>query len=355
LEPFAIPKGRKRVELLEIVGRENTMLGRLRKTAVVAAIALGLGSAATWAADKTVTIGHFGNATPMQLVAASDALSKETGWTIEWRKFQAGTDVIAAMASGDIKLSELGSSPLAIAATSGVDLQLFMISDGIGSAEALIARDGAGIKTLEDLKGKKVGVPLGSTAHFSLMGALENAKIPASEVTILGMSPDQIAAAWSQNQIDATFVWDPVQTKVKANGKMIINAGEVKGKPTFDGWVVNREFGEKNKDFVVAFVKAIAKADESYTSNPDAWTADAEPVKTIAKRTGASPADIPTILKGYALPSIKEQLSADWLGGAMAGTIKETAKFLKEQKKIPTVLDDYSKFVNPSFLEAAAK
>jgi taurine transport system substrate-binding protein len=331
------------------------MLGRLLKSAAAAAIIVGLGSVATWAADKTVVIGHFGNATPMQLVAASDELGKETGWTIEWRKFQAGTDVIAAMASGDIKLSELGSSPLAIAATQGVDLELFMISDGIGSAEALIARDGAGIEKLEDLKGKKIGVPLGSTAHFSLMGALENASIPASDVTILGMSPDQIAAAWSQDQIDATFIWDPVQTKVKANGKMLIHAGEVTGKPTFDGWVVNREFAAENKDFMVAFVKAIAKANESYTSNPDAWTADSEPVKAIAARTGANAADIPTILKGYSLPSIKEQLSADWLGGAMAGNMAATAKFLKEQKKIPSVLDDYSKFVNASFLEAASK
>ncbi len=142
------------------------MIPKIMQRLTGAVLALGLGALAVQAADKTIIIGHFGNATPMQLVAASDGLSKETGWKIEWRKFQSGTDVIAAMASGDIKISELGSSPLAIAATSGVDLQLFMISDGIGSAEALIARDGAGIKTLEDLKGKKVGVPLGSTVAF---------------------------------------------------------------------------------------------------------------------------------------------------------------------------------------------
>jgi taurine transport system substrate-binding protein len=318
-------------------------------------VGFGLGGISVQAQDKTVTIGHFGNATPMQLVAASDELSKATGWKVEWRKFQAGTDVIAAMASGDIKLSELGSSPLAIAATQGVDLRLFMISDGIGSAEALIARDGTGIKTLADLKGKKIGVPLGSTAHFSLMGALENAKIPDSDVTVLGMSPDQIAAAWSQNQIDAAFVWDPVQTKISANGKMIIDAGQVKGKPTFDGWVVNREFGEQNKDFMVAFVKAIAKANESYTKNPAAWTSDSEAVKTIAKRTGANPADIPSILKGYSFPSIAEQASPAWLGGAMAGNMVQTAKFLVAQKKIPTALSDYSKFVNASYLQAAMK
>ncbi len=79
--------------------------------------------AGTASAEKII-IGHFGNPTPMQLLVSSDAVQKATGWEIEWRKFASGTDVIAAMASGDVVLAELGSSPLAIAASQGVDLQL---------------------------------------------------------------------------------------------------------------------------------------------------------------------------------------------------------------------------------------
>ena len=121
--------------------------------------------AGTALADKII-IGHFGNPTPMQLLAASDAVQKATGWDVEWRKFAAGTDVIAAMASGDVVLSELGSSPLAIAASQGVDLQLIAFSDVIGKAESLIVSEASGIKSLADLKGKRVAVPVGSTAHF---------------------------------------------------------------------------------------------------------------------------------------------------------------------------------------------
>ncbi len=74
-------------------------------------------------------------------------MQKATGWEVEWRKFASGTDVIAAMASGDVVLSELGSSPLAIAASQGVDLQLIAFSDVIGKAESLIAHNGSGIST----------------------------------------------------------------------------------------------------------------------------------------------------------------------------------------------------------------
>lgn len=66
-----------------------------------------------------------------------------------------------------------------------MDYQLFGISDIIGAAEALIARDGSGITKVEDLKGKKVAVPLGSTAHYSLMGALKNAGLTSADVEVI--------------------------------------------------------------------------------------------------------------------------------------------------------------------------
>lgn len=162
-------------------------------------------------------------------------VDKATGWEIEWRKFASGAEVIAAMASGDLKISEIGSSPLAIGASQGVDYQLFGIFDVIGAAEALIARDGSGIAKAEDLKGKKVAVPLGSTAHYSLMGAIKNAGLAPGDVEVIGMKPDQITAAWDQGQIDATFIWEPARGRAMKTGKMIVAANQVTGAPTFDG------------------------------------------------------------------------------------------------------------------------
>ena len=150
---------------------------------------------AAHAADKVI-VATFGDPIPAQMAAHDGKLSAATGWNVEWRKFNSGADVIAAMASGDVNIAELGSSPLAIAATQGVDLQVFMIDYVIGQAESLIVRNGSGIKSLADLKGKVVAVPIGSTSHFSLMGALKHAGIGENDLTILNMSPEQIVAAW---------------------------------------------------------------------------------------------------------------------------------------------------------------
>lgn len=328
------------------------MTGKIRMTTTAAAALLALAGAA---GAETIVIGHFGNPTPMQVAAAEGKFSEATGWDVEWRKFAAGTDVIAAMASGDIKLAELGSSPLAIAATQGVDLQMFMLAQVIGTAESLIVRDGAEIETIEDLKGKRIATPVGSTAHFSLMGVLAKAGLTPDDVTIMSMPPDQIAAAWEQGAIDAAFIWEPVQSQITKTGKRLVGADETAawGYPTFDAWVVNKEFAEENKDGVVGFIKTIAAANQAYLDDPAAWTADSEQVKIIADYTGAEPAQVPDVLKGYTFLPLSEQVKPEWLGGGLADALKSTAQFLKDAGRIDSAGDDYTPFVTDEYVKAA--
>ena len=65
-------------------------------------------SASTLAAE-TMVIATFSDPTPMNAVRGTDAFAAATGWDIEWRVFNSGTEVIAALASGDVKVAELGS------------------------------------------------------------------------------------------------------------------------------------------------------------------------------------------------------------------------------------------------------
>lgn len=322
-------------------------------------ILLGVAASALLAGQalaEKVIIGHFGNPTPMQLLSTSDDLAAATGWEIEWRKFDAGTDVIAAMASGDVVLSELGSSPVAIGASSGLEIQLIAYSDVIGKAESLIAREGSGIASVADLKGKTVGVPIGSTAHYSLMGALQHEGLAETDVNIVGMKPDDIAAAWGQGTIDAAWIWQPVQSEILKTGSLIIGADQTAewGFPTYDGWVVNTAFGEANADKIVAFLKAVDKVNGLYLANPAAWTADSAEVQALAAATGADPAQVPGILEGFTFLPMAEQVGEAWLGGA-APKIKVTAEFLKTAGRIDATIDDYSAFVNPAYAAAAGQ
>jgi taurine transport system substrate-binding protein len=327
---------------------------RMFKTMMMGATAMALSASAL--AAETLVVATFSDPTPMNAVRATAAFEEATGWDIEWRVFNSGTEVIAAMASGDVKLAELGSSPLAIAASQGVDLQVFMLSYAIGEAESLIARDGSDIASVEDLKGKRIAVPIGSTAHYSLIGAIAHAGFTENDVTIMSMPPDQIAAAWDQGTIDAAFIWPPVQTQLLESGTRIVGANQTAewGYPTFNAWVVNTEFAAENMEQMAAFAKVMDQANAAYLADPSAWTAENESVQTIAKVTGAPADQIPEILRGYTFIPLADQVGETWLGNA-ANVMKSTAEVLKSAGRIDTVADDYSAFVNTEIAAEALK
>lgn len=327
----------------------------LLKTLIVgSAFALSLISQA--AAQTKVVIGHFGDPAPYKAIVADGTLEKATGWTIEWRQFASGAEVNAAMASGGIQISELGSSPLSAGLSSGLDYQMISVGKIIDSSEALVVRNGAGIDKPADLKGKRIAVPIGSTAHFSLMGALKMYGLTEKDVTVLGMSPAEIAAAWAQNAIDAAFVWVPVQAKLRENGKVMTTAGAVAktGFPTFNGWVAHNKFAAANRAGIVNFLKAMNEINGDYMKNKAAWNADSPKIKAVATNVGVAPAAVVSMLEGAIYPDGDIVMSANWMGGGAATTIKSTADFLKGAGRINAAADSYAKFVNAEYAKVAA-
>src|SRR5437588_408718 len=121
---------------------------------------------------------------------------------------------------------------------------------------------------------------------------MQKAGLKASDAQVLNMRPPEIAAAWGRGDIDATFIWDPVLSTVEKTGKVLMTSGDIckAGACTFDGLIVTRKFAKENPEFMVALVKALAKADADYRANPKTWTGDAAKVAAVAKWSGAKPA-----------------------------------------------------------------
>ena len=269
--------------------------------------------------------------------------------------FGGGGDVIKAMASGDVHIGEAGSSPIVAAASQGQDIKLFWILDDIADAEALIVRNGSGVNSVKDLKGKKVATPFVSTAHYQLMAIMKVSGVDAKGVNVLNMRPPEIAAAWERGDIDAAFIWDPVLSKIKGNGKVIETSKTIgaKGFPTFDGLIVNAKWAAEHEAFMVALVKVLAKADAAYMANKAKWTVDSPEVKAVAKWTKADAKDVPPSMALYTFPTMAEQLGPKWLGGAAVKAMTSTAEFLKEQGRIQEVKADYKAFVTDAYLKKA--
>lgn len=322
---------------------------------IVPAAALVLGIVLTTGAQAVdLRIGWQQIVEPSRVPQAEGAYEKATGANITWSQFGGGADVVAAIASGSLDIGYVGSSPLTAAASQELPIQAIFIVGNIAEAEALAVK---GVSKPDDLAGKKIATPFVSTAHYSLLTALKHWGVDPASVQILNLRPQEIAAAWERGDIDGAYVWDPVLTQIKATGGTVLaDSSDVAewGGPTFDAWIVRKEYAEANPDVVKAFVKVTGDAYAAYLADPAKWGADSKEAADIAKLTGANASDVPVLLKGYVFPPLADQAGPNYLGGATVKAIADTAAFLAEQGKISAPLADYSAYVNPSFAAAAA-
>ncbi|EHD20861.1 MULTISPECIES: taurine ABC transporter substrate-binding protein [Brenneria] len=314
---------------------------------LAAMVLINIGFSAV-AADLTVAYQTIPD--PSQVAQADGAYEKATGLKIDWRKFDAGAEVIAAVASGGVQIAYLGSSPYAAAVSQKVPVETLLIASKLGASEALVARNGAGIATPADLVGKKVATPFVSTSHYSLLAALKHWNIDAKKVQILNLNPPAISAAWQRGDIDAAYTWDPALGVAKASGKVLISSGDLAklGAPTFDVWLVRKDFAEKHPEAAKAFAKVTQDAYARYRQDPQAWLADKGNIDKLVKITGANAEDIPGLLQGNTYPLAEEQRES--LGAPTVKAIGDTAAFLKEQGRIDAVLPDYTPYVTAKYV-----
>lgn len=282
-----------------------------------------------------------------------DTIKKEglAGKSVEFVKFTSGTEVINAMASGSIDISLNGSSPSAAGFSRGVDLQVIYVYDNINDAEALVVNDK--ITSPQDLKGKTIAVPFGSTTHFHMMFALEQLNINPKDLRVIDMSPPDMVAAWERGDIDGGFVWDPALGRMKEKGRVLITSGDLSnwGKATFDAMVARKGFVEKNPDFACNWIKMVSSADADYRSNRQAYGPGTENAMAIAKAVSGQADQVGGVLALYDYPTLEEQVSSTWLGGGVQNALEAGSEFLKEQGKLDAVLDSYKDSATPKYAQ----
>ena len=312
------------------------------------------------AADaKKVVIGYQTGAAPYIAGIASGELTKKTGWDVEFRRFNSGAEIFAAIASGDVQFGDVGSSPFSAAVSRGIDVKAVYITSAAGEDEALVVRPE--IKSLADLKGKKLAAAPVSTDHYQLLAVLKQEGITEKESQVIAIPQPEIVAAWKRGDIDGGFVWDPALSELKKDGHILLTARQVseRGAPTFGALVVTSKFADANPDFVSQYVGLIDRYYVSFQTDKAAWGPESENAKLIAGLQGGTPAENAERLKGAVVIPLDQQLSKAWLGGGadsgVAKVLKDTAAFLKEQHKITAIKDSYAGFVDPQFAAASPK
>lgn len=329
--------------------------------ASVAGASVLLATLSAVAAEKKLVVGYQTDALPSSVAIANGEFEKATGYKIDFRKFNSGGDVLTAIASGDVQVGYVGSSPYAAATSRGVDVKAFYLASISGTDEALVVRNGSGIQSVADLKGKKLAAAPVSTDHYQLLALIKSQGLTEKDVQVFAIPQPEIVAAFNRGDLDGGFVWDPALTELKKNGKVLVTSKDVaeKGAPTFSAWVATAAFAKDHPQFLRQFSGVIDKYSTSFLKDKAAWSAESDNAKQLAKLLGGTAENQAAALKNLNLVPLQAQASEAWLGGGeksgVARILKETAAFLKEQKKITEVLPSYAAFVTPESVKANLK
>ncbi|MFQ5946837.1 MAG: ABC transporter substrate-binding protein [Anaerolineae bacterium] len=300
----------------------------------------------------------------IQLVTSTDIVSKQRGWAeallgvpIDWKSFESGRDAVLGLGARGVDWVLTGSSPTAFGLSTGVQGEVIWIFHLLGENEALVVRPGSEIEAVEDLRGKKVAAPFGSTTHYDVLKALDLAGVEPAELTLLDMEPPAMAAAFERGDIDAGWVWFPaLQRLYDAGGVAIINALDMakQGFPTADNLVLDPDFGQKYPDVVAKYIATLHCGVVLDKQDPDATAQD------IANEFGIDLDTARTALAQVERLTAEELLDPKWMGtsknkGAYAEALWSQAHFLKDQGLIEAAYDKgfYRDRLNPKYIELA--
>ncbi|WP_286905545.1 aliphatic sulfonate ABC transporter substrate-binding protein [Clostridium sp. UBA1652] len=291
---------------------------------------------------KEIRIGYMVSPNGELLAKAKGSVEKKfPDIKINWVKFDAGRDIITALAGGSLDLGTIGTPPAALGIANGLPYDVYYLHDIIGDSEALVVKKDSGITSIKDLKGKKIATTFSSTSHFSLLNALKLNRISESEITLLDMQMPDINAAWTRGDIDGAYVWETTKTKlVNDGGNVIITSADLakQGAITGELGIVQKDFASKYPDVLKDYISVLDESVNDYKNKQD------ESSELLSKELGLSKEEALKTMNQIIVLNKKDQTDKKYLGtaskpGEFGKLLKDTGDYLVTQKAIKSSPD----------------
>lgn len=309
-------------------------------TLLVAAVLSGCGSGADSSA-KTLKVAWVIDPCWSQ-VPVADKLGyfKEAGVDVEIVPFPTGAAALEALAGGAVDIANGGDVPTASAAVKNPKLRV--VADGARWAEGrFVARRSAGINAITDLSGRKIAVPLGSSAQYFATKFLAEAGVTAQ---LVQTGPAEILTAITNRDVDAIAVFQPMQAMVIA--ALGGDGVQLQGREKYNQhslYLANADTVSERAEDVSKFLGAIEKADAPLTAK-DPAARDA-----VAQATNLDGSLIETVLAEFQFTT--------QLGPELASDLADRARWAQAQGRLAkdATVPDYSTLITPAPLDSASR
>jgi len=242
-----------------------------------AAISFG---AITQAQAETLRIGYQKYGT-LVLLKAKGTLEKrlaEQGVEVKWTEFPGGPQLLEGLNVGSVDFGVTGETPPVFAQAAGADLLYVAHEPPAPTGEAILVPKDSPIKSVAELKGKKVALNKGSNVHYLLVRALEDAGLKYGDITPVYLPPADARAAFERGSVDAWVIWDPFQSAAEKQlqARTLRDGSGLVDNHQF--YLATRTYAEKNPQVVGVLVEEIRGVGEWVKGNLDEATSQVAPL-----------------------------------------------------------------------------
>ncbi|KMO21136.1 aliphatic sulfonate ABC transporter substrate-binding protein [Methylobacterium platani] len=179
------------------------------------------------------------------------------GVTVRWFEFQAGPPLLEALNAGGIDFGYTGDAPPIFSQAAGGNLVYTAAAAPSGAGEAILVKASSPIRTLADLKGRKVAVARGTSSHNLLVAALEQANLRFSDITPVYLSPADAGSAFTGDSVEAWAIWDPFFAIAEARDRtrVLATSGQILDVSGY--FLANRTFAQAHPAVIRAALRAL--------------------------------------------------------------------------------------------------
>jgi sulfonate transport system substrate-binding protein len=186
---------------------------------------------------------------------------------LQWVEFPAGPQLLEALSVGSLEFGLTGDSPPVFAQAAGKDLLYVGAEPAKPLSSAVLVQANSPLKTLADLKGKRVALQKGSSAHFLLVRAVEKGGLQWRDITPIYLAPADARAAFEKGAVDAWAIWDPfyAATELSIKPRVLTTGKGLSSNNSF--YLASRPFVEQHPQVVQTLLEELTRADAYVQSN----------------------------------------------------------------------------------------
>lgn len=256
----------------------------------------------------TLRIGYQKYGT-LVLLKARGTLEKrlaEQGVKVQWTEFPGGPQLLEGLNVGSIDFGVTGETPPVFAQAAGADLVYVAHEPPAPTSEAILLPKDSPIKSVAELKGKKVALNKGSNVHYLLVRALEKAGLKYTDIQPVYLPPADARAAFERGSVDAWVIWDPYQAAAE---KQLSARTLVDGTGLVDNhqfYLATRPYANNHPQVITTLIDEVRSVGQWSQQNPQQVTDQVAPLLGL-------PADITfTAVKrqGYGAQPITPEVTA---------------------------------------------